>query len=179
MPCQDPALLDSLHPTSLGLRKQTPLNQNTGVQGPHILPESLGGRRGCPDGCSFTGRSFRWATLCLAAAAGTRKAVPVRTRREVHQSGAGNFWSPSGFLRFSHLAGSRSPKRALGRGLRTAAAAEERQEPCADCAGAEGEHDAVGPSLESVPNALGGEERHKHRAGSIPEIQSSGLSGLL
>lgn len=75
--------------------------------------------------------------------------------------------------------GSRSPKRALGRGLRTAAAAEERQEPCADCAGAEGEHDAVGPSLESVPNALGGGERHKHRAGSIPEIQSSGLSGLL
>lgn len=113
------------------------------------------------------------------AAAGTRKAAPVRTRREVHQSGAGNFWSPSGFLRFSHLGGSRSPKRVLGRGLRTAAAAEERQEPCANCAGAEGEHDAVGPSLESVPNALVEGERHKHRAGSIPEIQLTGLSGLL
>lgn len=85
----------------------------------------------------------------------------MRTRREVHQSGAGNFWSPSGILRFSHLGRSRSPKRVLGRRLWIAAAAEERQEPCADCAGAEGEHDAVGPSLESVPNAM---QNNQHRS---------------
>lgn len=79
----------------------------------------------------------------------------VRAMRKVNPSSAGNFWDQSGFLRFSHPGGSRSSRGVLGRGLRIAAAAEKGEEPRADCAGAEDEHDAVGPSLEGVPDALG------------------------
>lgn len=130
------------------------------MQGLHSLPESLGGRQGYTDGCSFTRVPAsllrlpgRWAPY---AAARTRKAAPVRTMRKASHSSAGQFWGPPGFLRTSCLVGRRSPRRGLGGGLRIAAAAAEGEEPGADCLGAEDEHDAVGPSLEGVPNALWG-----------------------
>lgn len=153
------------------------------MQGLHSLPESLGGRRGYTDGCSFTGlpASLPEASRVLGpyAAAGTRKAALARTVKKANYSSAGQFWGPPGFLRASCLVGRRSPRRALGGGLRIAAAAAEGEEPCADCPGAENEHGTVGPSLEGVPNALWGMgKRHKHRAGGS-ETQPWGFSGLL
>lgn len=128
---------------------------------------------------SFTRRGFQCA-WSPNPEAGTRKAALAWTVRKANGSSARPFWGPSGFLRFSHLGGNRRPRRALDGGPRIAAA--EREEPRADGPGAENEHDAVGPSLEGVSNALWGWGRGVNTgrgAGGVLETQTWGVSGLL